>query len=112
MATYTYNTVQENDSWIVYIDRDNARCIRQEQNHKTGNYFSSQADAESWAQEHCAELEASLELSKVVAQRNKVLQNAAIISAIVQAQSAKELMPSQAELFDAQIAQLTAELSI
>ena len=56
---YIVRITQENESWIAWIDQDGEICIRQDLNPINNMPFSTQLDAQNWADKHATQLEAA-----------------------------------------------------
>lgn len=110
-SVFTTRVTVENGVILAHIDKNGGICIRQDFNNKTGQPYQTEAEAQTWADEHVIEMQAMEAEAERVAERNKVIMNAGIVTAIAQAQQAKDALPEHAELLDAQVAAFVEELS-
>lgn len=92
---FTYRIAEENGKPVAYIDRNGAVCIRQEINHKTGAVFVDAVEAEAWAADHAAELEAAELEAQRATEFAAVINQANLVNAIAQARNLIADMPER-----------------
>jgi hypothetical protein len=61
MAKYTVRTEQVDGGWVAHIDQDGNICIMQPNKPGLEGNFATEADAQTWANAHAAELETAYE---------------------------------------------------